>query len=98
MAQIKIRVPDAWPDFAVTSHHRPEDMGSHSQRGGAIDIQPIWPGSWEPSSPVWFYYYQTFMLLIAAQRHGMLRIAVPPDCPHFHISTKTTSPIWTPAE
>jgi hypothetical protein len=90
MAQIKIRVPSIWPDFFVTSHHRPGDKGSHGTVGGAIDIQPDWPGSWDKSSPVWFYYYQTFMLLIAAQRHGMLRLAIPPDCPHFHISTNKT--------
>lgn len=91
MATVKIRVPAEWPDFFVTSHYRPGDKGSHGSKGGAIDIQPDWSGSWDKSSPVWFYYYQTFMMLVAAQRHGILRMAVPPDCPHYHISTNKTN-------
>lgn len=87
MAQIKIRVPRDWPDFTVTSYYRPGDKGSHGKRGGALDITPIWPTKPDKSSPFWFYYYQTFVMLVAAQRYGVLRMAVPPECPHFHIST-----------
>lgn len=87
MAQIKIRVPDAWPDFFVTSYYRPGDKGSHGQYR-AIDIAPVWQGSKDRKSPFWFYLYQTANLLWAAQRHGVIYLAAPPNCPHIHIDTR----------
>jgi hypothetical protein len=86
MAQIKIRVPRDWPDFFVTSYYRPGDKGSHGQFR-AIDIAPIWPGSKDKKSPFWFYLYQTANLLWAAQRHGVIYLSAPPNCPHIHIDT-----------
>lgn len=86
MAQIKIRVPRDWPDFTVTSYYRPGDKGSHGQFR-AIDIAPVWSGSKDKKSPFWFYLYQTANLLWAAQRHGVIYLAAPPNCPHIHIDT-----------
>jgi hypothetical protein len=86
MAQIKIRVPEYWPDFLVTSYYRPGDSGSHGKYR-AIDIAPLWSGSRDRKSAFWFYLYQTANLLWAAQRHGVIYLAAPPNCPHIHIDT-----------
>lgn len=93
MAQIKVKVPEHWPDFAVTSHHRPGSKGQHKEKFGAIDIAPIWPESDKSkTSKYWFYYYQTFNLLVAAIRQGKVRMAAPPQCPHYHIDTRLIEP------
>jgi len=84
MAQIRILVPDYWPEFAVTSYYRPEDKGAHGKHR-AIDIWPIWSGSKDNDSPFWFIYFETANLLWAAMRYGKVYISQPPFCPHFHI-------------
>lgn len=86
MALIKIKVPDYWPDFVVTSYYRPGDPGAHGKYR-AIDISPRWSGPRDPKSPYWFIYFQTAFLLWGAQRHGKIYIAQPPYCPHIHIDT-----------
>lgn len=91
MAIIKIKVPAHWPDFSVTSYFRDPKQGhtgAHTKHR-ALDITPIWPvNDLGKKSPFWFYYYQTFNLLVAAMRHGVVRMAAPPQCPHIHIDTR----------
>lgn len=84
-AQLPLDFPDNWPDFVVTSHVR--DKGTHAS-GNAVDIALEWTGDKSPSSPFWYYYIQTALMLWAAQRSGVTRAAVPPICPHFHIERK----------
>jgi len=92
MAQIKIKVPAYWPDFVVTSYFRDPKQGhtgAHTKHR-ALDIAPVWPsGDRGKKSPFWFYLYQTANLLWAAQRHGVIYLAAPPNCPHIHIDTIT---------
>jgi len=82
MAKIFVKVPNHWPDLKVTSYIR--DTGSHSG-GAAIDLA-FSPSDLNraPGGNFWFYYYQTANLLWGAQRSGVVNIARPPDCPHFH--------------
>lgn len=84
MAEIKILVPEYWPEFAVTSYFRQGDKGAHGKHR-AIDITPIWSGSKDNASPFWFIYFQTANLLWAAMRYGKVYISQPPLCPHIHI-------------
>lgn len=84
MAKIFVKVPAHWPDLKVSSYIR--DKGSHST-GAAIDLafaQTSPPLDRSPGGNFWFYYFQTAHLLWAAQRSGVVNIARPPDCPHFH--------------
>lgn len=92
MAIIKIRVPDYWPEFAVTSYYRSGDSGAHSKHR-AIDITPVWSGSKDNSSPFWFIYFETANLLWAAMRYGRVYISQPPYCPHFHIDVDPSAAI-----
>ena len=95
MAIIKIKVPAHWPNFVVTSHHRPKDKGQHKIKFGAIDIAPQWdPLDRKKDSKYWFYYYQTFNLLVASMRQGKVRMAAPPECPHYHIDTRLIEPMF----
>ena len=90
MATIKIRVPDYWPEFAVTSYFRQGDKGAHGKYR-AIDIAPVWSGSKDNSSPFWFIYFETANLLWAAMRYGRVYIAQPPNCPHIHIDVDSST-------
>lgn len=82
MAELYLKVPAAWPDFAVTSYGRAE--GSHAN-GTAIDIAISGPWDKSPGSKYWFFYFQTIFMMWQAQRLGDVRCAAPPFCPHFHI-------------
>jgi len=81
MAKIFVKVPNHWPDLKVTSYVR--DTGSHAS-GAAVDLAFAVNLDRKPGGNFWFYYYQTAALLWGAQRSGVVNIARPPDCPHFH--------------
>jgi len=81
MAKIFVKVPAHWPDLHVTSYVR--DTGSHAT-GAAIDLAFTPALDRKPGGNFWFYYYQTAHFLWSAQRSGVVAIARPPDCPHFH--------------
>lgn len=88
MAKIFVKVPAHWPDLKVTSFLKP---GSHAT-GHAIDLAfartkpPLDRGL---GGNFWFYYMQTAHLLWGAQRSGIVNIAKPPQCPHYHCELNT---------
>jgi len=85
MAEIYLKVPEAWPDFQVTSYKR--KTGTHA-KGFAFDIAIS--GNWDkgPGSTYWYYYFETIFMLWAAQRRGRVWLAAPPFCSHYHIDTE----------
>lgn len=83
MANLPISVPAYWPDLVVTSYQR--ETGSHSG-GLALDLALDMPGaSRAKGSKYWFFYFITLYQMWLIQRSGIVRAAVPPVCPHFHL-------------
>lgn len=86
-AEIPIKVPEYFPDLIVTSYNR--EKGTHANYQ-AIDLAlKDLPYNRDRGSLYWFYYFGAVDLLWRQQRRGILRVAYPPNCPHYHLEFST---------
>lgn len=86
-AEIPISVPDYFPDLIVSSYLR--DQGTHKDYQDFDAVLKDMPQGREQGSLYWFYYLGVIDMLWRNQRRGILRMAVPPNCPHYHFQFNT---------
>lgn len=86
-AEIPLAVPDYFPDLIVSSYLR--DKGSHADHQAFDAVLKDVPYGREPGSLYWFFYLGIVDLLWRSQRRGVLRVAMPPHCPHYHFGFNT---------
>lgn len=86
-AELPFVVPSYFPDLQVTSYYRAQSPSHSNYR--SVDLALKSNLSREKGSLYWFYYFGIIEILWRWQRRGILRVAAPPDCPHYHLELST---------